>query len=190
MKEIWKPIPGYEGFYEASTEGNLRSVDRSFVRSNGSPFSLKGRPITVWENPVDKHLMCVLSKAGDRRYFYAHTLIARTFLGERPEGMEVRHLDDNPNNNTVENLRYGTRSENSYDRVRNGIHFQANKTHCIRGHSLSGKNLKIEKRNRGEARRCISCNAANKKASKLKILGNEDFKLSYSNSHYLKIMGA
>lgn len=189
MREFWKQIPGYEGFYEASNKGNLRSVDREFTRSNGTPFSLKGKLLNHWLNPVDGHPMCVLSRKGERRYFYVHTLVALAFFGEKEEGQEVRHLNDNPTDNRVENLEYGTRSDNLYDRVRNGIHFQANKTLCKRGHSLSGKNLKIEQRAKGQARRCVSCNVANKRASRLKILDDEHFKLSYSNLHYSKIMG-
>lgn len=65
---------------------------------------------------------------------YVHTLVLEAFVGPRPTGGVARHLDDNGENNAVENLCWGTVSENNYDLVANGKHANANKTHCPKGH--------------------------------------------------------
>lgn len=75
-----------------------------------------------------------------RRDFKVHRLVMEAFVGPCPEGLEVLHWDDNPANNHLSNLRYGTRSENVKDRVRNGIHHFASRTHCLRGHEFTLEN--------------------------------------------------
>lgn len=79
-----------------------------------------------------------------------HRLVLEAFVGPCPEGMTVgRHLDDDPNNNHISNLAWGTVSDNSKDKVRNGHHFNnlaamhLAKTHCPAGHPLSGENLYV-----------------------------------------------
>ena len=69
--------------------------------------------------------------------------------------MECRHLDDDKTNNTPENLCWGTRSENTYDKIRNGRHPMAAKTHCKRGHAFDEVNTY---RNPATgSRRCRKC---------------------------------
>lgn len=77
------------------------------------------------------------------------------FVGPRPEGLEVRHLDGDPSNNVLSNLTYGTRSDQRMDDVRNGVHPTASKTHCPQGHPYSGDNLYVQKTD--GARRCKIC---------------------------------
>lgn len=64
------------------------------------------------------------------------------------------HWDDDPANNTVENLRWATLSENSYDAIRNGVHPTANKTHCHKGHEYTEENTR---RYANGTRRCYTC---------------------------------
>lgn len=90
----------------------------------------------------------------DRRY--VHQVVARAFLGECPPGQETRHLNGDPKDNRLENLAYGTRSENVLDSVRHGTYRNANreKTHCPRGHAYSFENT--YRRPTG-ARECRTC---------------------------------
>lgn len=109
--------------YEVSDRGRVRSYRRV------TPKILKAtvRP--------SGHLWLNLSTpTGTRQQTSVHQLVARAFIGPVPEGMEVRHLDGDPTNNDVRNLRYGTRSENTLDSVRHGTHHLARKTHCPRNH--------------------------------------------------------
>ena len=71
-----------------------------------------------------------------------HRLVLEAFVGPRPEGMVARHLNGDPGDNRLENLAWGTQSENNYDKVRHGTHHNANKTHCPSGHEYRGDNIK------------------------------------------------
>lgn len=82
-------------------------------------------------------------------------LVGEAFLGPRPDGLETRHLDGNPANNSARNLRYGTKSENAQDRVRHGHHENTLKTHCPQGHPYSGANL--GRTPDGRQRYCKTC---------------------------------
>lgn len=87
-----------------------------------------------------------------------HILVAEAFIGPRPKNADVCHYDDDKSNNAVENLRYGTRSENVHDSVRNGTHPGARKTHCLRGHEFTQQNTSIASRGDGTTyRRCKAC---------------------------------
>ena len=121
MAEIWKDIPGYEGRYQASTEGRIRSVDhrvRLVAHGTETTRLMRGRVLRPGRNSKSGHVYVMLGHgaAGSP----VHQLIARTFLGPVPNGCEVCHNDGDPRNNTVENLRYDTRSENIKDVVRQG----------------------------------------------------------------------
>ena len=115
--ERWLPVVGYEGMYEVSDQGRVRSLDR--VDSRG--WKRKGQVLKL--HPGDKwgHLSACLSSASTVRRYYVHRLQAMAFIGPPPfEGAVVRHLDDDKTNNTLENLAWGTHAENSADMVRNG----------------------------------------------------------------------
>ena len=149
MVEEWRPVPGWETLYEVSDQGRVRSLPRT--TRTGS-----------WEGRVRKpnilksgHLQVALWKESRRTTLGIHVLVMAAFVGPRPEGQEVRHLDGNPANNTLLNLTYGTRSDQRMDDVRNGTHPTASKTHCPQGHPYSGENLYIQKTD--GARRCRTC---------------------------------
>jgi hypothetical protein len=120
MSEIWKDIPGYEGRYQASTEGRIKSLGRAidFVNRWGQPA------IRYTEDRVlvatRHHTGYLVVKLGNSRQFRVHTLIAATFLGPAPDGMIVSHSDDNKENNSVSNLEYMTSSENVKRAYRTG----------------------------------------------------------------------
>lgn len=108
-QEIWKDIPGYEGKYQASTLGNVRSVEREIIRSDGKKHRLKSRVLRHSANSGYPHVNL------EGKTHKVHSLVALTFLGNRPEKNDVRHKDGNKGNNRVDNLEYGTRSENNLD---------------------------------------------------------------------------
>ena len=151
MFETWAPIPGREGRWEASTEGQIRSVPRR--RTKGG----------ILKQRVNKrgYLSLVLG----RETCEVHRLIALTFLGPRPEGQEVRHVDGDTLNCRASNLAYGTRSENGRDKRSHGTDRNVNKTHCPKGHPYFGPNLLIVP-SRPTARYCRACNADMKAARK------------------------
>ena len=109
MEEVWKTIPGFEGEYEASDHGRVRSLDRVIVESTGRRRKLTGRVLRPASRPSG-HLCIVLGRKGGT--WDVHVVVALTFIGPKPSRNEVLHRDHNPQNNHISNLRYGTRSEN------------------------------------------------------------------------------
>lgn len=103
MKEIWKDIPGYIGLYQASSLGLIRSL----IRWNGTNGRILKQSIRK-----DSRLKVILCKNKIRKTCKVHRLILETFVGPCPPDMECRHLDGNPSNNKLENLKWGTAHEN------------------------------------------------------------------------------
>lgn len=122
-REEWRDIPGYEGKYQASSLGNIRSLDRIVNCAHGGKRRMRGRVLKPAGQKKDPHLRVVLGHGAIGSC--VHTLVALTFLGPKPEGQEVRHLDGNPLNNRVDNLAYGTRTENILDVYRQGKAWRA-----------------------------------------------------------------
>lgn len=123
--ERWKPIPGYEGVYEVSDLGRVRSLDRIEEYQRIDQYS--GRIITVHRRRRGKvlrpgrmsggHLSVALGRGGTRT---VHSLVLEAFVGPCPPGMECLHRNGKHQDNRFENLRWGTRSENLHDAVRHG----------------------------------------------------------------------
>lgn len=114
-KEIWKDIPGYEGFYQASNYGRIRSLDREVRGRYGNIAVKKGKILKPHKTIVcgKERWEAKLSKNGKRFYFVWARCIYSAFYGPIPEGMQVNHIDENPSNNCLENLNLMTPKENS-----------------------------------------------------------------------------
>ena len=117
-QEIWKPVVGYEGLYEVSNMGNIRSVTRTVLQpnKNGVPIAynmLKGKPMKL---SLDKYgyLYCALSKNGKRTQHTAHRMVAEAFLEcEEPSKYCVDHINTVRTDNRVANLRFVSIKENN-----------------------------------------------------------------------------
>lgn len=106
MDEEWKTIPGYEGIYQASNLGRIRSLPRKNRRGNKiSPRILK--LISHRQGYLRVHLF----KGDSSMTFQVHRLVMMTFVGDG-KGYEVNHRNGNPADNRLENLEYVTRLEN------------------------------------------------------------------------------
>lgn len=112
--EIWKDIPGYEGQYQVSDFGHVKSLARRVKRSQGL-YNVSERILKSIQRP-DKYYVVHLPHG----MVYTYQLVLLAFVGPCPEGQECRHLDGNCQNNRLDNLKWGTRSENARDRVRHG----------------------------------------------------------------------
>lgn len=109
-QEIWKDIPGYEGIYQASNFGRIRSLDRVVLNRNIKNH-VKGR-VRVASPDQDGYLGLTLSKNGIHKSFHVHRLVAITFIPNPENKLEVNHIDLNKQNNRVDNLEWCTRLEN------------------------------------------------------------------------------
>lgn len=118
-REKWLPVVGFEGRYEVSSRGRVRSLDS--VRRDGNP--LRGRVMRPSRHPRTGHLRVVLWTLDGRQLTrLVHRLVLEAFVGPCPDGLQGLHWDDDPGNNAVKNLYWGTSSQNRKDSIRNGGH--------------------------------------------------------------------
>lgn len=143
----WRPIDGYAGGYEVSSDSQVRSLDR--LDAAGRP--VRGRILRPAR--LQNGYLSVALHDGTQRTHYVHALVCAAFHGPRPEGAEIRHLDGDATNNVSSNLAWGTRSENNLDRVAHGTHHFAARISCSRGHEYTPQNTYM----RLGARHCRTC---------------------------------
>lgn len=116
-EEIWKDIPGYEGHYQASSEGRIRSLNRYLPYGNHWR-KVTGKLIKPYPNKAGYLIVDFYTKK-----LSVHRLILRTFAGECPNDMEVcMHLNDNKTDNRAVNLKWGTYSDNNFMAFATGRH--------------------------------------------------------------------
>lgn len=106
----WKDIPGYEGLYQVSDQGKVRSLGRL----NAYGRRIKGRELSQI-NATRGYLQVKLCKDGLQSTRKIHVLVASAFIGDRPDGNHVRHLNGIKKDNRVVNLAYGSPAENGKD---------------------------------------------------------------------------
>ena len=155
--EEWRAISGYGGWYEVSSFGRIRSNDRTITDSRGRVYHIPGRDMKVSSSSGKVlHLRVQLCKSGTATRFLVHRLVAQAFI-PNPEGYPlVRHLDDNPLNNHVSNLAWGTPKMNKADEIRNGNNANTNKTHCPQGHEYTADNV-FSNSAKKTSRACRAC---------------------------------
>jgi len=122
MPESWRPVVAYEGFYEVSARGLVRSVDRVFIRADGRRQGRRGRLLVQSMSGRNRNYPSVSLRFGHRRA--VHRLVAEAFLGPCPgQGFEVAHWNGRTGDNQVSNLRWATISENQQDSIRHGTKY-------------------------------------------------------------------
>ena len=100
MEEIWKPVTGYEGLYEVSNLGRVKSVERWVKRSDGHKNHILERIIKVFPQNSG-YLQVGLHKNGAVEQFLVHRLVAETFIPNPENHPQVNHKDETKENNTV-----------------------------------------------------------------------------------------
>ena len=112
ITEIWKPVVGYEGFYEISSMGRVRSLDR-YVR--GSCDSIKLHKGRILHPKIDRGGYCIYSlcKDGQSKSFRGHRLVADAFIPNTENKPCIDHINCVRSDNRLENLRWVTHKENN-----------------------------------------------------------------------------
>jgi NUMOD4 motif/HNH endonuclease len=147
--EAWLPVPGYEGFYEVSDLGRVRSLPRWKVRGG----ILK--PFTTGQAKYAAVTLYSGSKASARTWA-VHVLVAMAFCEGHAPGLEVRHENGDKHNNAASNLSWGTHQVNQQDMIRHGTHLNARKTYCDNGHEFTPANTYIRPSGHRACRKCTA----------------------------------
>lgn len=116
MTEIWKPVPEFEGLYEVSSLGRVRSLARQVkqMSRHGSEYTMMRKGKLLKPGRASNGYLTVTLGRGNTRL--VQHLVALAFLGPRPEGHLVCHNNGDRRDNRAENLRYDTHSANLVDR--------------------------------------------------------------------------
>ena len=107
MEEIWKDIVGYEGYYQVSNFGNVRSLDR-YVKNQMGTLSLRKGKITKQRYDKDGYKQVYLCKHGNVKYYFVHRLVAEAFITNPNNYPIINHKDEVKDNNCVDNLEWCT----------------------------------------------------------------------------------
>jgi len=118
-REIWRDVPGWEGVYQVSCRGRVKSLERTCKARGGGTRVIPKRILKAAKD-IHGYLTVSFSRDGIKKTYRVHCMICEAFIGVRPNEMEVRHLNGQRDDNRAENLVYGTHQENEADRVLHG----------------------------------------------------------------------
>lgn len=140
-KEVWKDIINYEGLYQVSNLGRVKSLKRIITRYNGYAYCEYVLPEKILTVFCDKrgYSMTFLYKNGKRKKCAVHRIVAEAFIPNPENKPQVNHIDGNKLNNCVDNLEWATNSENQKHAYKSGLqkpkfggeNSRARKVECI-----------------------------------------------------------
>lgn len=112
MEEIWKPVKGYEGYYEVSNLGRVRSLDRTVIDKGGRHQVKKG---CIMKSRPDRQGYIIIALCKNKHYIHkcVHTLVADAFIPNPDNLPQVNHKDEVKSNNVVDNLEWCTPKYNA-----------------------------------------------------------------------------
>lgn len=119
MEEIWKDIPNYEGYYQVSNLGNVRSLDRILEKGKHT-FCSKGKQLSIVLSPHGYYNIWLYKEKKVKKHF-VHRLVAQAFIPNPENKPFINHIDGHPTNNNVTNLEWCTPKENFDHAKRTGL---------------------------------------------------------------------
>lgn len=151
MNEMWLPVVGFEGSYEVSSLGRVRSVARVVSHARSGSLKVQARILSqqlrsqgTTRPGCKRYPEVELSDSDHKKHVCkVHKLVLEAFVGPRPDGHVACHRNDDPTDNRLENLRWDTYSANTQDSVINGCHPQSRKTVCRQGHEYDAINTYV-----------------------------------------------
>lgn len=120
MQEIWKDVCNYEGYYQISNKGRIKSLDR-YVERNGKLVKVKGKILNLNKNNAGYYYLNLCTN-NSRKKFLIHRLVAIAFIPNQNKLKCINHKDENKSNNSVENLEWCNHKYNSnYGNIRSKL---------------------------------------------------------------------
>lgn len=120
MTEIWKDIEGYEGLYQVSNLGRIKSLERYRKTRSGGVTKIPEKEIVPHETNKG-YLRAGLYKEGERTGFSVHRLVAKAFIPNIENKDTVNHINGNKHDNRVDNLEWNTYNENNKHALSSGL---------------------------------------------------------------------
>lgn len=125
-KEVWKDVEGFEGRYQVSNFGRVKSLDREITNLVGRTYSVKG--VVLRQTLRNGYQRVILSLDGKATHVSVHRLVALAFVAN-PENKEyVHHINSDKMNNHMDNLEWVTPLENSRDARRNNLYISGSRS--------------------------------------------------------------
>lgn len=194
-KEIWKAVPNYEGIYEASSYGRIRSLDRKVLHGVGGGYRKRKGVMLKTDANINGagYMYTTLANNGAHQKMAVHQVIAMTFLNHTPNGYKlvVNHIDGDRLNNHKENLEIVTTRENTTVKFKDrdkvltssyvGVCFDKTKKRWLAAITVGGKQIHL-----GYHKVEIDAHNAYQKALKAVMNGSfkeDDFKAKFSNKY-------
>ncbi|AXN43438.1 NUMOD4 motif protein [Mycobacterium marinum] len=164
-REAWRPVIGYEGWYEVSDQGRVRSVDRWIpYRDESGRRSRFHRGKILAVDTKGRYPRVTLRRHQHFNKTGIHQLVCAAFHGPCPSwATEIRHLNGDAFDARPENLAWGTHSENMQDKIRHGNNHLLTRDHCPRGHGWTEENTYRPPNGRG--RICRECTRITNRAA-------------------------
>lgn len=128
MSEVWRAVAGYEGFYEVSDLGRVKSLER-FITNNGRTNHKKERLLSTTRPKAKSYCSVALCKDGEITVVPVHRLVATAFIPNPDNKPVVDHIDTDPSNNRVDNLRWVTVRENTMNPLTRKHNSESKKGH-------------------------------------------------------------
>jgi hypothetical protein len=129
--EVWKDVAGYEGLYQVSNEGQVKSLARTIVRSDGQNKTIEEKVLKSGMSSKG-YLQINLCRNGKQKTVKIHRLVAETFIPNPKNKPEVNHKDGKKGNNLFSNLEWATPSENIRHAYHTGLMGEARHKNKIR----------------------------------------------------------
>lgn len=183
--EQWLPVVGWEGHYEVSDHGRVRSVHREIQFRDGRVYTYGAQIRSLTPQVPYGHLSVGLKRNSSRVTVRVHRLVLEAFVGPCPPGMEACHNDGDTSNNSLPNLRWDTSSANKQDMIRHGTNYMLNLTHCPYGHPLDAPNVMAYAARDGR-RGCLACSRA--RAHIQRNPGMKPHQQQIADDYYAKIV--
>ena len=125
MEEIWKDIKGYEGYYQVSNLGRVKSLERYIEVHRQDGDRMQYQPEVIMSQIVNfcgYLIICLRKPREKRKKFMVHRLVAQAFIPNPKNKEQVNHIDGNKQNNCVDNLEWATPSENMLHARKTGLY--------------------------------------------------------------------